>query len=73
MNGLHVAHLRGADDPIDFQVALRALGRPHAIGFVGQIKVGAAAIGLAVNGHGLDAQLAAGANNAKRNLATIGD
>ena len=36
MNRLHVADLGGADDPVDFQVAVGGLGRTDAIGLVGQ-------------------------------------
>jgi len=73
VDGLDVAHLGGADHAINLQVAVRALRRSHTIGFVRQVQIGAAAIGLAVNGDGLDAQLATGANDAKGDFAPIGD
>ena len=73
MNRLHVADLGGADDPVDLQVAVGGLGRADAIGFVGQFQVGGAAVGLAEDGHGLDAQLAAGAEDAQGDFAAVGN
>src|SRR5262249_55177357 len=40
---------------------------------VGQVEIGGVAVGLAVDGHDLDAQVAAGANDAQRDLPTVGD
>ena len=73
MDGLHVAHLGRADDAIDFQVAVAGLGRTDAIGLVGHLQVGGAAVGLAEDGHGLHAQLAAGAEDPQGDLAPIGN
>ena len=50
MDGLDVGDLGGADDARDVQVALGGRGRPDADGLVGQVEVGGAAVGLAVDG-----------------------
>ena len=73
MNRLHVADLGGADDAVDLQIAVGGLGRADAIGLVGQFEVGGAAVGLAEDGHGFDAQLAAGANDPQGDLTAIGN
>ena len=73
MDRLHVAHFGRADDAIDFQIAFAGLGRTDAIGLVGHLQVGCAAVGLAEDGHGLHAQLAAGAEDPQGDLAPIGN
>ena len=73
VNGLHVADFRGADHPIDLQIALIRLGRTDAVGLVGQLEVLSAAIRLTVDGHGLDAHLTAGAHDAQGDLSAVGD
>ena len=73
MNRLHVADFGGADHAIDLAVAVGALGRPDAIGLVGQLEIGGASIGFAEDGHGFHTQLAASADDAQRNLTAIGD
>ena len=73
MDRLHVADLGRADDAVDLQVAVGGLGRADAIGLVGQFQIGGAAVGLAEDGHRLDAQLAAGADDPQGDLAPIGN
>ena len=63
MNRLDVAHFRSADHLIDLEVALRRLGRPHANGVVGQIKIGTSAIGLAENCDRFNPHFATGTDN----------
>ena len=64
VNRLHVADLGGADHPVDLAIAVRSLGGPHAIGFVGQFQIGGTAVRFAENRHRFDAQLSARANDA---------
>ena len=73
MDRLDVADLGRADDAVDLQIAVGGLGRADAIGLVGQVEVGGAAVGLAEDGDRLDAQLAAGADDPQGDLAAIGD
>ena len=73
VNRLHVADFRGADDPVDHQVALGRTVSPDAVGFVGEFQVAGVAVGLAVDRHRLDSQLVAGADDPKGDLAAIGD
>ncbi len=72
MNRLHVADLRGADDAVDFQIAIGGLGRTHAIRLVCPFQVGRASIRFAEYRHRLDAQLSTGTNNTQGNFAAIG-
>ena len=51
----------------------RAGARTDADVVVGEAHVQRLAVGLGVDGDGLDAELAAGANDAQRDLAAIGD
>ena len=73
MDRLHVADLGGADHPVDAEVAVGGAGRAHADGLVGQLEIGRSAVGLAEDGDGLDAELAAGTNHPQRDLAAVGD
>src|SRR5258706_7104336 len=65
--------LGGADDRGNMQVALRGRRRPDAPRLVGEAHVQRARVGLRVHGDRLDAELAARANDAQRDLAAIGD
>src|SRR5665213_1130154 len=73
MNGDRVGDFRGADDGGHVQVAQRRGRRPDAYRFIGQQHVLETGVGGGVHGHGLDAQLAAGAQNAQGDFAAIGD
>ena len=65
--------LGGADDRRDVQVAVGAPRRADADVLVGEAHVQRVLVGLGVDGHGLDAELAAGADDAQRDLAAVGD
>ena len=58
---------------VDLQIALRGLGRTDAVGLVGHFQVGGATVGLAENGHRLNAHLSAGAEDPQGDLASIGN
>ena len=73
MDGLHVGDLGGADDAADLEIALGGGGRADADGLVGQVEIGGAAVGLAEDGHDLDAQIAAGADDPQGDLTAIGN
>ena len=64
MNRHRVGHLGGADDRRHVQVASGGGRRTDANGFVGQADVLEVAIHGGMRGHGADAQLPAGAQNA---------
>ena len=68
-----VGHLGGADDGGHVQIGERGLRRPDADRLVGQQHVLGVEIGGRMHRHGLDAQLAAGPQDAKRDLAAVGD
>jgi hypothetical protein len=73
VDGHGVGDLRGADDGRDVQVAVAGGGRADADRFVGEQDMLEIAIGLGVDGDGLDAEFAAGALDAQRDLAAVGD
>jgi hypothetical protein len=65
--------LRRADQRGHVEVALLGRRRPDADRLVGEEHVLEVAVGLRIDGHGLDAHLAARAQDAQRDLAAIGD
>src|SRR5579884_605658 len=72
MNGVYVGDFGGADDSGNIQVALRQLRRPNADGLVGEADVKRIAVGFAVNGNRLDAELFAGTDDPQGNFTAIG-
>ena len=64
---------RGTDDGGDVQVARRARRRADADVFIGEPHVERVLVGLGVDGHGLDAELAARHDDAQCDLAAVGD
>ena len=73
MDRVGVADLSGADDAVNLEIALRTDGWPYTDSLVSELHMKAIDIGLRINGHRLDAQFSAGANDAKSNFAAIGD
>ena len=71
MDGIDVGDLGGADHRRNVEVAVGKPRRPDADGFVGKAHVQRIAVGLAVNGDGLDAQFLAGANDAQGDLTAV--
>src|SRR5439155_10165884 len=62
-----------ADDAGGVEVALGRGGGGDADGVVGEVEVGGVAVGLAVDGDDLDAQLLAGPDDPQGDLAAVGD
>ena len=73
MNGHRVRDFGGADDGGDVQIAARRGGGADADGLVRQQDVLEFAVGLGVDGDGLDSELTAGAQNAQRDFPSVGD
>ena len=73
MDGVDVGDFGRADDAIGAQVAVGALGAADADGLVGQLHVERLDVGLGIDRQGLDAQFAAGADDAKGDFAAISD
>ena len=69
----NVGDFRRADDAVGAHVAVRALGAADADGLVGQLHMQRLHISLRVDGQGLDAQFAAGADDAEGDFAAISD
>ena len=73
MNRFRIGHFGGADDRRDVEVALARRRRTDAHRFVGELHVLGVGVGLRVHDHGADAQLAACALDAQRDLPAVGD
>ncbi len=73
MNRDRIGHFGGADDGGHVQIRQRRLRRSDANRLVRQQHVLGIEIRGRVHRHGLDTEFAAGAQNAKRNLAAISD
>ena len=73
MNGIGAARLRGGDDAIDVEVALRWRIAADADGFAGHAYVPRAAIALGIDGNRRNLQIAARANHPHGDLAAIRD
>ena len=73
MDRVGAGDLRGADDRRHAQVAVGAARRPDADVLVGEPDVQRVLVGLGVDRDRLDAELAAGADDAQRDLAAVGD
>ena len=73
MDRVGAGDLRGADDRRDAQVAVGAARRADADVLVGEPHVQRVLVGLGVDRDGLDAELAAGADDPQGDLAAVGD
>ena len=73
VQGVGAGLLRGGDDPLDVQVALAGRGAADVDRTVALQDVEGAAVGVGVDGDGLDAEGAAGAGDADGDLAAVGD
>ena len=73
VNTVGVGDLGGRDNRRGVQVAFGGACRPDADRLVGQAHVHQIGVGLGVHGDGLNVQGLAGAQNAQRDLAAIGD
>ncbi len=73
VDGVGTGDLGGADDGRNVQIAVEASGRADADVLVGEPDVQRVLVGLGVDGHGLDAQLAARADHAQGDLSAVGD
>ena len=73
MDGAGVGHFGRADDRGHVQVAQLRGRRPDADAFIGEQHMLEAVVGRGVHGDGLDAQFFAGAQDAQRYFAAVGD
>ena len=73
MDRIDVGDLSCAEDAVDLEVAFTACGGTDADGLVGQLDVQGINVGFGIDGDGADTEFLAGANNAKCDLAAIGD
>jgi len=73
MDGVRPRLLRGGDHVVDDEIALPGRGRAHPDGLVAAAHVQSGPVGVAIDGDGRDAHLLAGAGDADRDLAAVGD
>ena len=73
MDGVALGRGCGGDEGRDAQIAVGRERWPDVNRAVGEADVEALAVGGRVHGDGLDAELAAGADDADRDLAAVGD
>jgi len=73
VNGFSIGHLGSRDDGRHVEVALRGRPRADTDGFVSQLDVFGLFVRLGVDHHGRHPQLTAGALDAQRDLAAVGD
>jgi hypothetical protein len=73
VNRVHIRDLSRADDSISPQVAVGAFRTTDTDSLVRQLHVQRLHVGLRINREGLYPQLSASPNNAKGNLASVGD
>jgi len=73
MDRVRTAGFRGADNRVDREVTLSGRRRPDTNGAIRERDVQRPRIRIRLNRNRLDAQFPAGANDAHRNLAAVGD
>ena len=73
MDGLGARLQRRVDDRVDAQVALARRRRTDVDGVIGGADMPRRGVGVAVDGDGLAADGVACADDAQRNLATVGN
>ena len=73
MDGVGAGDLAGGEDRGDVEVAVLGGRRADADALVGEADMHGVAVGGRVDRDGLDAELLAGAQDAERDLAAVGD
>ncbi len=73
MDRLRLAAARHVENLVDVEIGLAGRGRADVVGVIGFADVQGLAVHVGEDGDRLDAHLAAGANDAHRNFAAIGD
>src|SRR5215469_16822048 len=73
MDGFGAGDLAGGDDGGNIEIGLRRRRWAHTHAFIRQLDVHRLAVGGGMNRHGGDAHLLAGADDAKRDFAAVGD
>ena len=68
---LDVTDFRGADDPVDHQVAVGRAVAADTVGLVGELQVARVAVGFAEDRDCLDPQLATSADDSQRDLTAV--
>ena len=73
MNSIGSCNLSGRDDAVWLKVAVFAGSWPNTYSFISQLDMHGVDIGLRVDGYRCDAELAAGADDAKGDFTAVSD
>ena len=73
MDGVGAGDLAGGDERRDVEIAVAGRRRADADALVGEADVHGVGVGGRMHRHGGDAELLAGAQDAERDLAAVGD
>ena len=73
VDGVGVGDFGGADDGGNVEIAATTPSGADTDGLVGETHMEAVAVGLGVDGHRLDAEFFAGADNAEGDFSPVGD
>jgi hypothetical protein len=73
VDGRGAGAARGGDDGAGIEIGAGALGGADGVGGVGQAHVQCVAVGRGIDGDGADAEALAGADDADRDFAAVGD
>src|SRR5450759_496062 len=73
VDGIYVRHFGRANNIGYFEVAFLRRGRPDANGLVRHLDMQGMLVHVGIDGHGLNAHLAAGTDDTQRDFSAIGD
>ena len=73
MDRLHIGDFGGGDDAGDVEIAFGRRGVADADRLIGQLEIGGVLVGGGIDDGGLDAHLAAGADDPQGDFSAIGD
>jgi len=73
MDRVNVSDFRRTDQSVDAQIAFATGGRSDADRLVGHLDMHRVGVHLGIDGHGPDAEFAAGSDDADGDFATVGD
>jgi len=73
VDGIDISDLGGANDAVDLKIAIRTGSRADTNSLVRELDMEAVDIGLRIDGYGLDTQFLTSPDDAKCDLAAIGD
>ncbi len=73
VHGIGTTRACHGDDPVGVEIALGRFGRANVVRLIGVPHVGRELVDVGIHGHGPDAEVPAGADNAQCDFSTVGD